>query len=641
MPAPGRTRTAPAAAAAALVAGVVAVPLLAPSAAAAPAAPAAAAPAAPALVASAAVGEVAYAQDFDDVADGALPAGWRAAAGSWAVQDGRLVGQPGSITRITFGPHLENYRLEATVRFDAVSNATRWLAAVLDIPASGAVPWSQAAMRTTTTAGNGIELAQRTAANTWDVPFTTPAPRDAGVGRDVRIAVEVQGGRATWLYEGQEVLSGRIARSADGVLGFSADGARVSIDDVVVTEIAPWTPVLDGDELPVTVAHRGYSSVTPENTLAAYEAAVRSGADYVEIDVQTDADGVPSVVHDNTVDRTTDGTGDLSTLPTRTVEGLDAGSWFSPAFVDEPLPTLAETLALGARGTTPMLLEIKGPETQAQVERIVDVVLASAMADRVVVQSFDTSILRWVKAYAPQLTTGYLGNVAADPVAHARELGVGLYNPSAASLATRLDAVEALNAAGIGVFVWTVDSAAQWRQFAEAGVDGVITNRPGAFVGWKSAVAQEQPAPAPADEPTVTVLAPTAAARVERGDEVVLAASATDADEVTLTLDGEPVANGASVPAADLAFGEHVLVARATGAGGTAEATTTFSVTVTAEGLRSRLAALPVTTGQLQQLLTALDARDWAGLTDRVTRLVPDEAVRAELVRQVEVLAAG
>jgi glycerophosphoryl diester phosphodiesterase len=237
--------------------------------------------------ASAEPGDVVFTENFDGVADGALPAGWNAVAGSWSVQGGRLVAEPASIGRITFGPHLENYRLEATVRFEQVNNSSRWLAAILDIDPSGAVPWWQAAMRSTTTAGNGIEFAERTAGSTWNVPYTAPGPSDAGVGKDVRIAVEVQGSRATWIFDGQEVLEGRIGRSDDGVLGFSYDGARISIDDVVVTEIEPASPVNDDGELPLTAAHRGYSSVTPENTLAAYAAGMRTGAEFVEIDVHT------------------------------------------------------------------------------------------------------------------------------------------------------------------------------------------------------------------------------------------------------------------------------------------------------------------------------------------------------------------
>ncbi|MEL7977638.1 glycerophosphodiester phosphodiesterase family protein [Isoptericola sp. F-RaC21] len=485
--APPGTRTVPATLAFAVAAGVTVASL---------AATAVAPPVADAAPLAAEPGDVAYAEDFDDVADGALPEGWAAAAGDWSVRDGRLVGEPSTIGRVTFGPHLENYRLEATVRFEAVNNAARWLAPVLDIAPSGSAPWWQAAMRSTTTATNGLELAERTTGNTWNVPSTAAAPSDAGVGKDVQIAVEVQGNHATWIYDGQEALEGRIGRTTDGVLGFSADGARVSIDDVVVTELPPRPVVNEPGELPVTAAHRGYSAVNPENTLAAYAAAMKAGAEYVEIDVHTTADDVPVVIHDQTVDRTTDGTGDVELLQSSYVGGVDAGSWFSPAFTGERVPTFAQVLDLMGTGSSDLLLEIKGPETREEVHRTVDMILEAGLEDRVVLQSFDEKALEYAYERAPQIPLGLLrGTLDADPVATAERLHAAYYNPSGAALSTRPSVVEDLNAAGVGVFVWTVDAAADWSRFTDLGVEGMITNRPGAFIGWKAAQEQTDPEP--------------------------------------------------------------------------------------------------------------------------------------------------
>ena len=471
--------------AAGVAAGSAAATLVAP-----PVAAAAPLPSAP--------GDVALAEDFDDVADGALPDGWNAVKGDWAVQDGELVGEPESLGRITFGPHLENYRLEATVRFDAVNNDRRWLAPILDIDPAGGVPWWQAAMRSATTAGNGIEIAQRTAADAWSVPYTAAAPSDAGVGTDVPIAIEVQGRDVTWVYDGQEVLEGRIDRSSGGVLGFAADGARVSIDDVVVTELEPKPVVNEPGELPVTAAHRGYSAVAPENTLAAYASAVKSGAEYVEIDVHTTADGLPVVIHDQTVDRTTDGSGDVATLDGDAVTGFDAGSWFSSAFTGELVPTFAQTLDLVDEGSSDMLLEIKGPESREEVHRVVDMITDAGLTDRVVIQSFDEDALRHAYERAPEIPLGLLrSTLDADPVAKADELNLTYYNPSAAAVRTKPSVVDDLNEAGIGVFVWTVDSAGDWAEITDLGVEGMITNRPGAFIGWKSAQGQGEPAPGP------------------------------------------------------------------------------------------------------------------------------------------------
>ena len=492
--APPGTRTVPAGLAFAVAAGVsvasFGATLVAPPV--ATAAPVSAAPL------SAEPGDVVYAQDFDDVADGALPDGWRVGAGEWTVQDGRLVGEPSTIGRVTFGPHLENYRLEATVRFDAVNNAARWLAPILDIDPAGGVPWWQAAMRSTTTASNGLELAERTSGNAWNVPSTAAAPSDAGVGKDVQIAIEVQGNHATWVYDGKEVLEGRIGRSDAGVLGFAADGARVSIDDVVVTELEPRPVVNEPGDLPVTAAHRGYSSVNPENTLAAYAAAMKAGAEYVEIDVHTTADDVPVVLHDQTVDRTTDGTGDVEFLQSPYLGSLDAGSWFSPAFAGEKVPTFAQVLDLMDTGSSDLLLEIKGPETRDEVNRTVDMILEAGVEDRVVLQSFDEKALEYAYDRAPQIPLGLLrGTLDADPVATAERLHATYYNPSGAALSTRPSVVEDLIAAGVGVFVWTVDAAADWTRFTDLGVEGMITNRPGAFVGWKAAQEQADPEPEP------------------------------------------------------------------------------------------------------------------------------------------------
>lgn len=578
-------------------------------------------------------GDVLLAETFDG---DTLPDGWTPVLGDWQVRDGRLVGDApdgSSPARIVFGQAARNYRLDATLRFESVDNATRWAGAILDVAPDGATPWWQAVLRSTTTAHNGVEIAQRTAADAWNVPYTGSAAQDAATGRDVHLSVEVQGAAVTYALDGTTVLEGRIDRSRDGALGFVTAGATVSVDDVTVTEIEPASYVGDEGELPVTVAHRGYSSVAPENTLAAVASGMRTGAEYVEIDVHTTADGVPVVLHDQTVDRTTDGTGDVAVLSGADVTALDAGAWFSPAFAGQRLPTFAQVLDLLETGSSTLLLEIKGPETSAEVERVVDMVVEAGLEDRVVIQSFDVDALRAAREHAPQIPRGLLrGALDADPVAVARDLGAVMYNPSASALLERPDVVAELNAAGIAVMPYTVNSAADWARLTEIGVDGVITDRAGAFIGWKEGRAQEAPAP----EPTVTVVSPAEGAEVERGGTLVVAASTTDADEVALTLDGEPVENGATVPAAGLALGEHTVTATARGAGGEATAERTVVVTVTPEGLRARLAQHDLPPGQLGSALTAVDAGRWATVRRVVERFVDDTAARERLLEEID-----
>ncbi|WP_336727816.1 glycerophosphodiester phosphodiesterase [Cellulosimicrobium cellulans] len=582
-------------------------------------------------------GDVLLAESFDG---DALPEGWTPVLGDWQVRDGRLVGDApdgSSPARIVFGQSAENYRLEATLRFESVDNASRWAGAILDVAPDGAVPWWQAVLRSTTTAHNGVEIAQRTAANAWNVPYTASAPEDTATGRDVRLSVEVQGAAVTYALDGKTLLEGRIDRSRDGALGFVTAGATVSVDDVTVTEIEPASYVGDDGELPVTAAHRGYSSVAPENTLAAVAAGMRTGAEYVEIDVHTTADGLPVVLHDQTVDRTTEGSGDVAVLPGAQVTALDAGSWFSPAFAGQHLPTFAQVLDLLETGSSTLLLEIKGPETSAEVERVVDMVVEAGLEDRVVLQSFDVAALRSAREHAPQIPRGLLrGSLDADPVAVAQDLGAVMYNPSATALLARPGVVADLNEAGIAVMPYTVNSAADWARLTEIGVDGVITDRAGAFIGWKQAREQEAPAPA---APTVEVVSPAEGAEVERGGTLVVAASATDADEVVVSLDGGPVENGAAVAAADLALGEHTVSATARGAGGEATAERTVVVTVTPEGLRARVAVLDLPPGQLVGALGAVEAGRWESVRRTLEKFVDDAATRERLLEELDHLA--
>ncbi|MFE5481571.1 glycerophosphodiester phosphodiesterase [Streptomyces sp. NPDC056527] len=243
---------------------------------------------------------------------------------------------------------------------------------------------------------------------------------------------------------------------------------------------------------PMTViAHRGASSAAPENTLVSDEVARRGGARWIENDVQPSRDGVPYVLHDTTVDRTTDGTGPIRGLTARQLDRLDAGSWFAPVFTGVRVPTLAAQLDdLRLRGGN-LVLEIKGPHSRDEVARIVKEVRDHGMAGRVLVQSFDPEALRHTRALAPELPLGLLRDTLdPDPVAVAAELGLSAYNPAVGQLNAHPEAVGKLHAAGVAVMAWTVDTADRWKTLDSLGTDAIITNRPAELAGWNAAWAQ-------------------------------------------------------------------------------------------------------------------------------------------------------
>ncbi|WP_248762260.1 glycerophosphodiester phosphodiesterase family protein [Pseudarthrobacter sp. SSS035] len=590
--------------------GLVAAALLAAVLLPLPAAHASAAQVSPGTVLTAAEPEPAYSQDFSGPG---LPEGFTAVDGAWKVENGRLYGTSTSssqLSRVTFGPHLPNYRFEATVRFENVLNAGRWSALALDMKPDGGVPFWIATMRSGTKATNGLEFAERTAANGWNVTETASTPSDAGTGNDVRVAVEVRGRNAVWYFNGQEMMeTNRLIRTDSGILGLVANGATVSYDDIKVTELpATESLLVKPGQQPAVIAHRGESAIIPENTLQALLSGGRAGADWIEMDVNTSKDGVPVVIHDNTVDRVTAGTGDVSTLTAGYIAGLEAGSWFAPAYAGAKVPTLAEFLDQTNTEGTGLLLEVKGPETREEVQRTVEMLKERGMLNQTILQSFDTNVLQYARDYEPSLRLGLLrGALDTDVVAAAKQFGAVTYNPSWSALAARPAAIKELHDAGIAVMPYTVDNPRQWKDMTDAGVDGIITNRAGALVGFQSALGT---APTPA-APTVRFAGNLDGVVLGRADTVAPAVETSNVDHVSIQLDGQPIAEGDQKKAASLALGEHTLTAKATGPGGEATASLTFTVQASKAGLYTLLVTAGVDSNVRDRLMKNVDRDRW------------------------------
>jgi len=231
----------------------------------------------------------------------------------------------------------------------------------------------------------------------------------------------------------------------------------------------------------LSIAHRGASAAAPSNTLAAFEAALQQGADGIEFDVRLCADGVPVVIHDATVDATTDGSGAVSAMTLSELKDLDAGSWFDPAFAGERIPALTEVLeALGGR----MLLNVElkgGALLDDRLERAVAKAIEHyGLAEQVLLSSFNPLTLRHLQRHAPHLSTGLL---TASSAWLKGVLGRALASQGLAALHPHHtlvdeDYVRWARQHGYRVHVWTVDEASEMRRLIRAGVDGIITNVP-------------------------------------------------------------------------------------------------------------------------------------------------------------------
>ncbi len=236
---------------------------------------------------------------------------------------------------------------------------------------------------------------------------------------------------------------------------------------------------------PLVFGHRGARAYAPMNTLPSFELALEQGADGVELDVQLTKDGRLVVIHDFTVDGTTDGKGAVKDFFFDEIRRLDAGIRFDEKYRGTRIPTLEEVFALMG-GTALVNVEIKAPfqegtdtESTDGVERAVaQCVLAAGMENRVIVSSFNPLTLKRFRAALPSVPVAFLyaKDVPVDTPSLMAAIPHEAYHPHY-KLATR-GTVEAEHAAGRVVNVWTVNEPEDAKLLIENGVDGLITDRP-------------------------------------------------------------------------------------------------------------------------------------------------------------------
>ena len=231
----------------------------------------------------------------------------------------------------------------------------------------------------------------------------------------------------------------------------------------------------------IRIAHRGASGIAPENTLAAFKKALEIGVDAVELDLHGTVDGEIVVIHDATLDRTTDLQGYINETPLETIRGADAGEWFDTEFSGEPVPTLAEALACIGKETI-AVLEIKDPLI---AEAVVAKIHETEALDTTVIISFHTGVLQTIRTLEPRIATGWLiggSNNPVPPVALCQqlgELGSSLLNVNH-GLITAEFAYE-IRRRGIALWCWTVDDTARMREMKARGVQGITSNYPERF----------------------------------------------------------------------------------------------------------------------------------------------------------------
>lgn len=230
--------------------------------------------------------------------------------------------------------------------------------------------------------------------------------------------------------------------------------------------------------------HRGARGYAPENTMSSFQTALDQGADGIELDVQMSKDGKVLVCHDHSLERTSNGTGWLIEHTRDELRALDFGSWFSPKFAGEKIPTLREVLQWAAPTRLIVNVEIKnGPVIYDGIEEKVSALIRECrMVDRVIVSSFYHPSLIKMKQLDPLIKTGLLyASRPVDPWLQLRVTDTDYLHP----LWHYLDAgwVSDTRPHGAKIFTWTVNELREWEHIKNLGVDGIITDFPDRFVG--------------------------------------------------------------------------------------------------------------------------------------------------------------
>lgn len=231
----------------------------------------------------------------------------------------------------------------------------------------------------------------------------------------------------------------------------------------------------------VVIGHRGNASQAPENTLASFKSALGTPAQFIELDIWRSKDGELMVIHDDTVDRTTNGKGRVGELASSEIRKLDAGSKFNPKFAEEKIPTLEEVLDL-AKHHKNVVIEVKDVGAE---EKALALVTKKKMLKNVLIASFSSKVGAHLQKLHPHATfMQFAWQAKKADAADAEGLIKGMDEIGCKILGINWDCitpelVNAIHARKMLINAWTVDSPGEMKNLAAMGVDMITTNRPG------------------------------------------------------------------------------------------------------------------------------------------------------------------
>lgn len=229
---------------------------------------------------------------------------------------------------------------------------------------------------------------------------------------------------------------------------------------------------------PLVIAHRGASKEAPENTLAAFMLGVMQGCNMIELDVHLTKDKRVVVIHDHTLERTTNGVGEIANLNYEDIKSHNCGGWFSKQYDGEYVPLLEEVLTK-VPASVQFNVEIKAAKTPDMVSCLIDVLNRTNRIKSTVVSSFHYGCLTEIKKQLPEMRIGLLyHHEIADFKKFEVESGVEVFSLHPHYPLVTQSYMKIANAAGKVIYPWTVDEEADLKRLIDLGVAAIITNKP-------------------------------------------------------------------------------------------------------------------------------------------------------------------
>lgn len=431
-------------------------------------------------------GKVVYREDFSS--PNALDK-WLKPGGKSSIKDGVLyVENMGGTGKFLLPESVrgKNLAIQADIAIDRAVEASRWISLLARQKPDKSGNFTHVPLRQNLRTEITDGVINANGKFTWQI-YVTSKVSDKKEATDFRTCrLELRDHLAKLFVDGKLICAAFVSPDGvrEGLFGILVDRLSARIDNVVVEELSGLSEeeidhfkVLEVS-LPLVVAHRGFSSVYPENTLEAVQAAIDIGADAVEIDARISKDGVVYCLHDDTLDRTTDGTGRARDKTMAELKALDAGSFKDKKFKGAKIPTFEEVLML-CKGKVPVLIDLK--EGNA-ANTICDIVLKHDAIGDVILSCGGGKVASTYQERLPGCTMIKISGEISPTINQAE------YYKSMKK--TGFDAIfcmfqkpltfDILKARkhGLSLYVWTINDAHNMIQAWKLGADAIITDRP-------------------------------------------------------------------------------------------------------------------------------------------------------------------